>query len=132
MTGLLHAHSGLRYVVLLALLSHVVASLLGHLQRRPVGGLHRGLSAASMGLLHTQAVLGLVMVAMGTFYPALIGHLVMMLGAATVATVFHVRNKRASPPTHLAGLLGSGLALACIVGGVLAIGKGLLTMSVGK
>ncbi len=132
MTALLHAHSGLRYLVLLSLFAHLVASLVGHLQKQPVGGLHRGLSAASMGLLHTQALLGLAMVFMGTFYPQLIGHLVMMVGAATVATVFHVRNKRANPPTHLAALLGSGLALACVVGGVLAIGRGLFTMTVGK
>lgn len=132
MTGLLHAHSGLRYLVLLALFAHLVVSLLGHLQQRPVGGMHRGLSAATMGLLHTQALLGLAMVFMGTFYPQLIGHIVMMLGAATVATVFHVRNKRAPTPTHLAALLGSGIALACVVGGVLAIGRGLFTMSVGR
>ena len=129
---LFHAHSGLRYLVLLVGLVHLVVALMGFMKKAPINGLGRALSAAFMGLLHTQVLLGLAMVAMGRYYPALIGHMVMMIVAAVLATVMHVRGKRAQPSTYLWALIGTGGSLALIVGGVMAIGRGLFQMTAGS
>lgn len=123
MTGLLHAHSGLRFLVLLVALAHVVLSLVGQVQGQPVKPVHRALSAAFMGLLHTQVLLGIALVLMGLYYPQLIGHLVLMLAAATCATVMHVLNKRAATPNHRRALIGTGGALLLIVAAIAAIGR---------
>lgn len=123
MTALLHAHSGLRYVLLLVAVMHVVVSVLGQMKQAPVGKLHRALSGATLGLMHTQALIGLGLVAGGLYYPQLIGHLVMMVVAVGLATAMHVINKRADKPTHLRALMGTGGALVAMVLGLAAIGR---------
>jgi hypothetical protein len=132
MTGLLHAHSGLRYLVLLAGVIALAYALFGWLTGRSYD---RGMkiSASSFaGLLHLQVLLGFVLLVSGRFYGALIGHIFMMLLAAAAAQVpLSVMRRR--PPeerTHLPHAVGTVLALLLIWGGVLAIGRGLLEAAV--
>ncbi len=131
MTALLHAHSGVRYLVLLFGLIHVVFSLMSLVQKKPVTGAARGLSAAFMGTLHLQIVLGISGVILGTWYPALIGHLVMMLAAGALATAMHVINKRSPAPNHVRPLIGTGGALLLIIGGILSIGRSIVGSAYG-
>lgn len=131
-TGLLHAHSGLRYLVLLAGLIALLYALYGWLTGRPYDRGMRITGASFAGLLHLQVLLGLVLVAMGTFYGQLIGHLVMMIGAA-VAAQLPVSIMRRRPPEHRSyppHVVGTLLALLLIWGGVLAIGRGLISPTV--
>jgi hypothetical protein len=123
MQALMHAHSGLRYLVLLVALAHLVMSLIGLTQSKPFAPIHRALSAAFLGLLHTQVLIGIVQVLMGVYYPRLIGHIVLMLAAAAWVTVQHVRNKRANPPSHRTALISTLVALGLIVAGIAAIGR---------
>jgi hypothetical protein len=129
LTGLLHAHSGLRFLVLLAGLASVVILIHGLVTKRSFGKADRIASSAFAGLLHLQVVLGITMVALGRYYPALIGHLVLMLAAATLAQTLMSLNRRKAVPTQLFPLIGVLGALGLITGGVLAIGRGLLTMT---
>jgi hypothetical protein len=131
MTALLHAHSGLRYVVLLLALVNVAVLVKGLATKSTPGTLERILGASFAGALHLQVVLGLVMVAMGRFYPQLVGHLVMMLLAAVLAQATLSLNRRRPRPGQLLPLIGIGGALVLMLGGILAIGRSPFLMTVG-
>ncbi len=126
MTGLFHAHSGLRYVVLLLAVVNLVVLLAGLASKKPFGKLHRALGAAFAGTLHLQVVLGIVMVALGTYYPKLIGHFAMMILAAVLAQVTMSINRRKPTPGFQLPLIGVGGALVLIIGGIMAISRGVL------
>jgi uncharacterized protein YacL len=57
----LHAHSGLRWLVLLAAIILVVKSTIGMFSRGSYGKLDNILSASFVGLMHTQLLLGLIL-----------------------------------------------------------------------
>ena len=124
MNALYMAHSGLRYLVLLAALAALVALAIALAARRPVAA-GRGLAAAFAGLLDLQILLGIGLVIAGVFYGALMGHLVLMVAAAVAAHATSVMARRATDERRATTtrLLGVAVALACIVGGILAIGR---------
>ncbi|MBX3219459.1 MAG: hypothetical protein KF795_03000 [Labilithrix sp.] len=129
MVGLFHAHSGLRFLILLLGVLNVAVLGLSLAQKKPFGKVHRILGAAFAGALHLQVVIGATMVALGRYYPALVGHIVMMVLAAAAAQVTSSINRRRAEPTLTLPLVGVGLALLLIYGGVMAIGRGLFTVS---
>lgn len=129
MAALFHAHSGLRFLVLLLGVLAFVLLGVSAAEKKPFGKLHRILGSAFAGALHLQVVLGATMVAMGRYYPALIGHIVMMVLAAVVAQTAMSVNRRRATPSLVLPLVGIGLALVFIAGGVMAIGRGLFTMT---
>lgn len=131
MTALFHAHSGLRFLVLLAAAVAMAYSAYGLASKRPFDKAGRVLGAIFVGLLDLQILLGLAMVAMGFWYPALMGHLSMMVVGAAVAHVVLARNRKREKPTWRAPLLGIGASLALIVLGIMAIQRGVFAMSVG-
>lgn len=125
MTFLFYAHSGLRYLVLLAGLVAVAylayAAATGRGADRP----SRIVTAAFTGLLDLQIVLGLLTMVTGIYYPALIGHLVMMLLAAAVAHGASITARRPEQAARAATirLAGVAVALLLIVGGIVSIGR---------
>lgn len=130
MTALLHAHSGLRFLILLLGAVNLVVLGAGLATKKPFGKIHRILGASFAGSLHLQVLLGLGLVAMGRWYPALIGHLVMMLLAAVVAQAAMTVNRKRPTPGMPIPFIGVLVALLCIFGGVMAIGRGLFTTSI--
>lgn len=132
MNALFHAHSGLRFLVLLLGFVALGAFFVGQVRGQAFGRFHRIIGTAFAGSLHLQVALGLVMVALGRFYPALIGHLVMMLLAAVLVQVLLIVNRKRPEPGFVLPLLGVVGSLACIAGGVMAIGRGLFTMTAGS
>jgi hypothetical protein len=126
MTFLYQAHSGLRFLVLLAGLGALIALAIGGFTGRPVRAA-RGLTAAFTGLLDLQVLLGLALVIGGIFYGALMGHLTLMLVAAVAAHVAGVRARKAGDErqANRLRLIGVAVALLCIVLGVAAIGRGI-------
>ncbi|XXF79898.1 hypothetical protein P2318_09170 [Myxococcaceae bacterium GXIMD 01537] len=126
MNFLFHAHSGLRYLVLLVGVAAIVYFAVGLATKRPVTKAVRILGSAYAGLLDLQVLLGIVLVAMGRYYPQLIGHIVMMLLAAGVAHGLLVANRRRPQPGYLLPLLAVAISLALIAGGIMAIGRSLL------
>lgn len=125
MTFLFHAHSGLRYLVLLsgivavAYLAYALAT--GRGEEKPA----RIVTSAFVGLLDLQILLGLLLMVTGIFYGALIGHLVMMLLAAAVGHWAAATAKRPSEGARATKirLVGVAVALFLIVGGVMSIGR---------
>jgi heme A synthase len=127
MNALFHAHSGLRYLVLLAALGALLAlahALASRRTTRPA----RVLPAVFTGLLDLQITLGIALVMGGLMPDAVVGHLALMLLAATVAHGSAIMAKRAHDDRRelVVRLAGVALTLALIVGGILAIGRGVL------
>jgi heme A synthase len=126
------AHSGLRYLVLLlgvlavAYFAYAVASKGGNPK------VSRVLGSVFTGVLDLQVLLGLILVALGLYYPTLLGHLFMMLFAAAAAHVAMALAKSSPDPARANRLRLAGvvLALLLIAGGVMAIGRGLLESGV--
>ncbi len=121
MKALLMSHSGLRYLVLLALVALLVACIVGITSRQPAGKAVRITGAAFVGLLDLQILLGLGVLATGVWYSALIGHIVMMVLAAGVAHVMLAKNRRLPVPGYKLPLIGAIAAVVLVVGGIFAI-----------
>lgn len=123
--GIFHAHSGLRYLVLLAGVVALVVTALGVLGRRPFERPSRISLAAFSGLMDLQVLLGIAMLALGCFYGALVGHLMMMLLAAVAVhgTSVYARKQADGQRAHTVALVGVVLGLALIAGGIGAIGR---------
>ena len=122
--ALFHAHSGLRFLVLLAAVVALVVQAMGVFGRRPYERPSRISMAAFSGLLDLQVLLGIAMVVLGCFYGALMGHLLMMVlavGALHVCKAY-ARKQADGRRAHTVALVGVVLALALIVGGIGAIG----------
>jgi len=123
--AIFHAHSGLRYLVLLAAVVALVVQALGVFGRKPYDRASRTSMAVFSGLLDVQILLGIVMVVLGCFYGALMGHLMMMVLAAGAQHACSVYARKQADPrrAHTVGLVGVVLALLLIVGGIGAIGR---------
>lgn len=117
---LLLSHSYLRFLVLLVGVVVVVYALYALLTKKPFTSGGRAMGSAFVGLMDLQILLGLASITV-RWYPALIGHLSMMLLAAVVAHVLLVVNKRKATPTWLMLLLAVGIALLLVFGGIFAI-----------
>ena len=125
---LFHAHSGLRYVVLLAGLLALSSSLTAALRGQGCNRPGRAFLATFVGVMDLQVLMGLVLVFVRVFYPALWGHLAMMILAAVSAHVALAINKRrpSERQSHWVAVAGSAVALALLVGGILSIGRSVL------
>jgi hypothetical protein len=124
---LYHAHSGLRYLVLLTGVVALLVFAYGLISRRPVRGAP-ALTAAFTGLLDLQLLLGFGLFFGGIFYNAVMGHMVMMLIAAVAANGSAILAPRATTKRQelVMRLAGVVIALVCIVIGILAIGRSVL------
>src|SRR5680860_929228 len=94
MNILFHAHSGLRYLVLLVGIAVLAYSAVAMLRGRPWDRPGRILLVSFVGLLDLQVLLGIVLVFVRPFHAALWGHIVMMVLAAVVAHIASAINKR--------------------------------------
>jgi len=107
MNALLHAHSGLRWVVLILLLASIILGFLKSSSGKPYS---KGLYAATMGFLHIQVIIGLILYVQRVLPLArpmgeimkdsearfiVVEHPLMMILAAIIATVGFSLGKRA-------------------------------------
>lgn len=125
---LFHAHSGLRYLVLLAGIATLLYALAGVIQRSPYNRTMRILATVFAGTLHLQVVAGIALLFTGRFYPQLIGHIFLMILAAVVAQVVPsiMRRRPEEQRSYLPHAVSALVALGLIWSGVAAIGRGLL------
>ena len=79
--------------------------------------------AFSPGVIDLQVLLGVITLVTRPFFPALIGHIVMMVAAAAVAHLGAVRLKKqpANERSYTALLVAGLLPLVIMVGGILAL-----------
>jgi heme A synthase len=127
---LFYAHSGVRYLVLVAGVLTLGFALYGTVARRPYDPMMLRLARVFAASVHLQVLLGVALLLTGRFYPALIGHIAMMAFAAAVATLVPAVMRRRDPGarTWLPHVIGTVVALALIWLGVLAIGRSPLGM----
>jgi heme A synthase len=131
--ALFQAHSGLRFLVLLAAAAAIVVLALGMASRRPYERPARIATAVFTGLLDLQILLGIALVALGRFYPSVLGHITMMVLAAVLAHALSVAARKAPDArrAHSLALIGVAGALVLIVLGIGAIGRGPFEMRTG-
>jgi len=124
-TALFHAHSGLRYLVLLAALVAVAYLLRGWVARRAWDRAARVVGAMFTGLLDLQALLGIGVALARPWEGRYVGHVVMMLLALVVAHAFSSSAKRVADDHARYGraLLAVIVPVVLIIGGILAIGR---------
>ena len=127
MNALYHAHSGLRYLVLLAAVVAIVVLGYGLATGRRLSST-RAVTASFTGLLDLQVLLGLALVIGGMLTAKATGHLVMMVLALVVAHAASVIAGRATDERCelTVRLVGVVLSLVLIVGGIMAIGRSVL------
>ena len=125
---LLHAHSGIRYLVLLAALAVIVYAVYGLATGREYDRTMKVLSAVFTGLLDLTILLGVTLLFTGMFYPQLGGHIVMMILAAAVAHIVHGVMKRRPQEKrgYLPHVVGTLVAVGLVAAGIMAIGRPLL------
>jgi hypothetical protein len=135
-TGLLHLHSGLRYLVLLAAVIALGYAIFGWVTGRSYDRGMRASASAFAGLLHLQILIGFVILVSGRLAGgiggALIGHLFMMLFAAAAAQIPLSVMRRRPPeersyPPHAISII---VALVLIWVGIASIGRGLFEAAV--
>lgn len=128
---LLQAHSGLRFLVLLAGAIAIAVLFWGWNARRPFAGQSRASLAVFAGAIDLQVLIGVGLLFVRPFYGALMGHLVMMFAALGVvhALAVYARKQEDTRRAHAIALAGAALALLLIVGGILAIRSGLFEMT---
>ncbi len=128
-----NAHSGVRYLVLLVGVIALGYAVYGMATRRPYDRAMLGLASAFAGLTHLQVLLGVALLFTRTFYPALSGHILLMVFAAVAAQLVPSVMRRRPPADrgfapHAIAIL---VALGLMVAGILAIGSGPLGSSGG-
>lgn len=121
-------HSHTRYLVLLVGVLVVLYALFGLVTRRRFDKFGLTLARVFAGVMDLQILLGIVTLVTRSFFPALIGHITMMVAAAAVAHLAAVRLKRTPEAERGYGtLLATGLIpLALIIGGILAIHRAIV------
>ena len=130
---LFYAHSGVRYLVLLAGVLTLAYALYGAATRRPYDPRMLTLSRVFAVSLHLQVLVGIAVILTGQFYPALIGHIVTMVFAVVVATIVPAVMRKRDPAARgwMPHLIGTVVALALIWAGIVAIGRSPLGMTAG-
>lgn len=125
---LFQAHSGVRYLVLLLGAVALVWSLAGMLSGRRYDRGMRITASAFAGILHLQILLGIGVIFTRGFYPALIGHISMMVFAAAVAQVTSSVQRRRDPEDrgYLPHFVATAVALVLVIGGIMAIQRPIL------
>ena len=121
----LNAHSGLRYLILLAGVLTVFYAMYGAVAGRSYDKGMRILASSFVGTIHLQLLLGLALIFSGRFQPALTGHIFMMLFAAAAAQipVSVMRRRPEEAKSYLPHGVGAIVALGLIAAGILAIGR---------
>lgn len=132
MTAVFYAHSGLRYLVLLMGLVVMLHAAFRLARGHGYNDVARRLAAIFSGVVDVQVLLGIILVITRPFYPALIGHIILMLSAAVVAHLPLAINTRriASERSIALQLALTGLALLLMTAGILAIGRGIMETSI--
>ncbi|PCI96715.1 MAG: cytochrome B [Flavobacteriales bacterium] len=144
---MLHLHSGLRYLILLFLLTAIVKSLAGWLGKKPFKKADNLVAVILVALVHTQALVGIVVYAMSDMVKAgladmgatmknaphrfwTVEHAVMMLLVVVLITIGRSKSKKAETDElkHKKGAIFYIIALVLILwAGVIkpyALGKG--------
>ena len=120
---LFQAHSGVRYLVLLAGAAALIAAIIA--ATRGGKGADATLTRIFVGVLDLQATLGIILLIMWTFYGQLIGHIIIMIAAVTIAHIGSARAKKQTVPVAASRMraITIGITLLLIVAAIMSIGR---------
>ncbi len=122
---LFSAHSGLRYLVLVAGVLVLGYAAYGQATKREYDKTMRILAAVFTGAIDLTALFGVAHLMSGVFYPQLSGHIASMVLAVVVAHVVPAVMKRRpiAERTFMPHIVGTLIVLALVAGGIMAIGR---------
>lgn len=128
MNVLLHAHSGIRYLVVLFGVATLVYAIWGAVARKPYDTRMRVIAGLFAGSMHLNILLGLGLIMMGRFYPQLAGHIFMMIFAAVAAQIVPsvMRRRPEEERSYLPHAISAAIAFGLLWGGVQAIERPLI------
>lgn len=120
---LLHAHSGIRYLVVLLGIAVVVYGLMGAFGKKPYDNRMRVLGGLFAMFMHLNILLGLALLFTRPFAPYLVGHIVLMIFAAVAGQVVPsvMRRRPMEERTYMPHVVGGVVALGLVVAGLMAI-----------
>ena len=122
----LHFH--VRYLLLLLGLLTTLYAVIGLIRKGPVDSVGLGLLRSFGIVADVQFVLGILTLISRAFFPALIGHLTVMIAAIAVLHLGTIRLKRSAPEqrswTML--LMAALIPFVLMIAGILAIQRPLL------
>lgn len=120
---LFHAHLGVRYLVLLVALITLVAALIALANRSALPAARTTFRIYTV-VIDLQVLLGVILVFTRPFFPALSGHIVMMLAAAVWVHIVNARvRKRPEDVRALTLAITAAGSIVLFIGGILAIGR---------
>jgi len=122
---LLHAHSGIRYLVIAAALWTIGYAAYGFATGRPWGRGIRITSLVFTALVDLNVVLGFALLFSRPFYPQLVWHIAAMLMAAFLAHLVPLvmRKRPLEKRSYVPYAAGALVVLFLIVFGIVAIGR---------
>jgi hypothetical protein len=123
MQMLFSAHSGLRFLVLLAAIVALLYFGYAAATKRAPDRTGQIIGSIFTGLLDLQGLLGIIMVALGLFYGALMGHIFTMILALATAHITMKMGKSNVAKGNAIRFAGVLIALLLIVGGIMSIGR---------
>lgn len=140
-TGLLHTHSGLRYIVLLLLVVVVAKSMVGLISKKPFEKADEKLTLFLMIATHIQLLVGLILYFVSPFVQFgantmkdavtrywTVEHAFVMLIAIVCITMARTSTKKLteSKAKHKRVFIMTSLALILIVAGIIMSGRGII------
>lgn len=128
MNILFHAHSGIRYLVVLFGVATIVYAIYGAVTAKPYDRRMRVVAGLFAGSMHVNILLGLGLIMTGRFYPQLAGHIFMMIFAAVAAQIVPsvMRRRAEEERSYLPHAVSAIVAFGLLWGGVNAIGRPLI------
>ena len=125
---LLHAHSGIRYLILVAAVAVVGYALYGMVGGREFDERMRKLGGIFAGLMHLNILVGVGLLFVGRFYPQLAGHVFMMVFAAVAAQIVPsvMRRRPMEERTFAPYIVSTIVSLGLLWAGLAAIGRGMV------
>lgn len=120
---LFNAHLGVRYIVLTLAVVALVAALIAMSKSNALPAARTAFRVYTIAI-DLQVLLGLILVFTRPFFPALSGHIVMMLAVAVWLHIVNARMRKRpddTRPLTLAITVAGSLVL--IIGGILSIGR---------
>jgi hypothetical protein len=123
---LLHLHSALRYLVLLAGVAVIAHALWGTVKKRPHDATMKKLAITFRSLMDVSLFSGIVMITVGYDFDADAGLHVVLMALATV--VSHIvpavmRNRRQEQRTLLPYAVATAAVLAMVIVGTVSLGR---------
>lgn len=123
---LVHSHSGLRYLALLAGLAVIAYAIYGATTRRPHDKNMRVLGSVFRWMMDIALFLGVAIIVTGYgFYPGLGVHIVLMTLATVVAHIVPavMRRRPRSERTYAPYAVATAISLALVLVGTVALGR---------